>query len=178
MNQIPKDMLLALARRGVPERTTRACFEPLETDATRQTINGESIVTLAGTPGVGKSVAALLWLWRVGDGKPELMRWIQSGDLARGFAYDAEAFDHLTGVWALVIDDLGLEYLDEKGRFLELLEEVLSKRFARMRKTLLTTNITDAALFAKRYRDRLTSRMHEDGAFIVCGGPDLRKKAA
>lgn len=159
-------------------RTIRAACSAISTQATGQIGNGESLLTLSGNPGVGKSVAALLWLFDVANGKPECMRWIQSGDLARGFAYDRDAFDALTGVFALVIDDVGLEQLDEHGRFLELFEEVLSKRFARMRKTLLTTNITDTVYFTKRYGERLVSRIHEDGAFAICGGPDLRRGKA
>ena len=104
------------------------------------------------------------------------MRWIQSGDLARGFAYDPDAFDAIANVWALVIDDFGVEYLDKKGRYTTTLEEVLNRRFARMRHTMLTTNIIDPAVFAERYGERIASRIHEDGAFIVCAGEDLRRK--
>ena len=73
------------------------------------------------------------------------------------------------------VDDFGVEYLDEKGRFRTTLEKILSRRFARMRFTMLTTNIVDPAIFAERYGDRIASRLHEDGAFIVCEGPDLRR---
>jgi DNA replication protein DnaC len=171
--------LPSLVHRGVPERTARATLSsPADTDATVQAKAArEHLVVLAGHAGVGKSVAAAMWLLAVAKGKPECMRWIQSGDLARGFAYDPDAFDAIANVWALVIDDFGVEYIDEKGRYLTTLEEVLSRRFARMRYTLLTTNITDPAVFAERYKERINSRIHEDGAFIVCAGDDLRRKA-
>jgi DNA replication protein DnaC len=176
---IAAENIPALMRRGVPERTARASIATITTEAQVQASERtEDLTILGGEPGVGKSVAACLWLWRLCNGKPECMRWIQSGDLARGYAYDREAFEGLVGAYALVIDDLGLEHLDDKGRFLELFEEIISKRFSKMRKTLVTTNITDPALFAKRYGERIVSRIHEDGAFVVCGGRDMRRKPA
>ena len=170
--------LPALVRRGVPERTARAALSsPVVTNASASAVAaGERLVVLSGHAGVGKSVAAALWLVDKVKGKPECMRWIQSGDLARGYAYDPDAFDSIAGVWALVIDDFGVEYLDEKGRYTTTLEEILSKRFAHMRWTLLTTNMTDPAAFTQRYGERIASRIHEDGAFIVCAGEDLRRK--
>ena|ERR1035438_8680214 len=169
--------LPGLTRRGIPERTARAALtSPGETDATRNALaSREHLVILAGHAGVGKSVAAALWLLDKAKGKTECMRWIQSGDLARGFAYDPDAFDAIANVWALVIDDFGVEYLDEKGRYTTTLEEVMSRRFARLRFTMLTTNIVDPSVFAERYGERINSRIHEDGAFIVCSGADLRR---
>jgi len=174
---ITADSIPALVRRGVPERTARASVKTVVTEAQVQASERtEDLTVMGGEPGVGKSVAACLWLWSRCNGKPECMKWIQSGDLARGYAYDRDAFEGLVGAYALVIDDLGLEHLDDKGRFLELFEEVVSKRFAKMRKTLITTNITDPVLFASRYGARISSRIHEDGAFVVCGGRDMRRK--
>jgi DNA replication protein DnaC len=176
MNQIAKEELPALTRRGVPERTARAATVATETDAVKQANSAaEDLIVLAGHAGVGKSVAACLWLHGQARGQSQCMRWIQSGDLARGFAYDAEAFNDLSGVYALVIDDFGVEYLDERGRFQTTLEELLSRRFAWMRKTLLTTNEVDPEKFTARYGERIASRLNESGAFIVCAGSDLRR---
>jgi DNA replication protein DnaC len=175
MSKLTKDMIPALVRRGVPERTAKASIAAFETDAVVQARGADSLLVLAGIPGVGKSVAALLWLIEKANGKPECLRWVQSGDLARGYAYDQEAFEAIANVYALVVDDLGVEYLDERGRYLCTLEELLSRRFGRLKKTILTTNITDPDLFAERYKERITSRTHEDGAFVVCAGEDLRR---
>jgi DNA replication protein DnaC len=177
MIEISSEQIPVFERRGIPLRTVLALQRFRETDATRKAMESpESLVVLAGHAGVGKSVAAAAWLFELAKGKAECMRWIQSGDLARGYAYDQEAFDGIANSWGLVVDDFGVEYLDEKGRFLTTLEEVLSRRFALMRRTLLTTNITDPAMFASRYGERITSRIHESGAFVVCGGPDLRRQ--
>jgi len=173
----PLHELPTLTRRGIPERTARVALAASSTDATTRALEApESLVVLSGHAGVGKSVAAAAWLMAKAKGKPECMRWIQSGDLARGYAYDADSFDAISGIWALVIDDFGVEYLDDKGRFKTTLEEILSRRFARMRFTLLTTNIVEPAQFAERYGERIASRIHEDGAFIVCAGQDLRRQ--
>jgi DNA replication protein DnaC len=174
---ISREKLPALIRIGIPERTVRAAISAVDTEATQNALGAkECIVVLAGHTGVGKSVAACIWLYETAIGREECMRWIQSGDLARGFSYDHESFNTLTNVFALVIDDFGVEYLDEKGRFKTTLEEVLSRRFAKMRRTFITTNIVDPEEFSLRYGDRIASRIHEDGVFIVCGGVDLRRK--
>jgi DNA replication protein DnaC len=178
MKPISKDILPILIRRGVPERTAGAAMLASENQATEGTIGPEDMIILAGKAGVGKSVAACLWLAEKSKGKPECMRWIQSGDLARGYAYDRDSFEDLARVYALVIDDFGIEYLDEKGRYLVTLEELLSRRFGRMRKTLGTTNLASAQAFCDRYGPRINSRIHEAGAFVICGGPDLRRRAA
>jgi DNA replication protein DnaC len=177
MNPVKKDLVPALVRRGVPERTATAATKATLTDAIAKTPKGDLII-LSGSPGVGKSVAACIWLVDVCRGKPECMRWIQSGDLARGYSYNQESFDQLIQAYALVIDDCGIDFVDEKGRFLTTLEEVISKRFSRLRPTLITTNIANPAEFRDRYGARIASRINEDGAFIVCGGPDLRKWAS
>lgn len=176
MTTIPAESIPSLVRRGVPERTARACLNANDTEAIRTLADAkESLVVLAGPAGVGKSVAALLWLFDRAKGKPECLKWVQSGDLARGYAYDQDSFDAVTGVYALVIDDMGVEYVDEKGRWSVTLEEVLSRRFARMRKTVVTTNVVEVEAFKARYGERIASRLNEDGAFVVCGGPDLRR---
>lgn len=165
-----------MARRGVPERTALAACDFESTSAIESSHSADAgLVVLAGRPGVGKSVAAALMAFRESRGNCQCLRWVQSGELARGFSYDADAFGELARVWVLVIDDLGVEYVDDKGRFLSTLEELLSKRHAKMRRTIITTNITDKATFVARYGERLASRIAEDGAFMICAGPDMRK---
>jgi len=171
------ELLPSLARRGIPERTICAAINATDTEAIQQATGAwKGLLVLGGKPGVGKSVAALLWLLDASLGKPECLYWVQAGDLARGFAYDQDSFELITSAWALVIDDLGLEYLDEKGRYLCTLDEVLSRRFAKCRRTLVTTNITEPSVFVDRYKERIASRIHEDGAYVVVGGEDLRRR--
>jgi len=158
---------------GIPARVLRAAIEPSETDATRAVGAGhDDLIVLAGAPGRGKSVAACVWL--LGGGL-KTRRWVTAGDLSRGYAYDRAAFRELATVDRLVIDDLGQEYQDEKGRYQSTLDELVAARFADERKTCITTNITDAAAFKTRYGDRLASRINESGRFETIGGEDIRR---
>jgi hypothetical protein len=163
-----------LASAGVPQRAIEAMVgSVLGTDAMRQCMRDDAILVLAGGPGRGKSVAACAWLMFSATG----MRWVSAGSLSRGVAYDEEAFQKLVRVGRLVIDDVGTEYQDNKDRYLATLMELIDARFGMVRPTLITTNLTPA-VFAERYGERLTSRINEDGAFVVCLGDDLRRTKA
>jgi DNA replication protein DnaC len=177
--RLERERRSSLLAAGVPLRPLESAEAPIDTPALREAWRDVDLLVLAGTPGVGKSVAACVWLCINGDreGCIPSWRWIQAGEIARGFAYDAEAFKSIVSVRALVIDDLGLEYLDQKDRYLSTMEEILSARYANRRPTLLTTNLTPEK-FKERYGERLVSRINEDGAFVVCGGEDLRRRAA
>lgn len=159
---------------GVPERVLDAASgEVVPTDALKNSLRDDAIVVLAGAPGRGKSVAACAWLV-LGQTS---VKWVSAGSLSRGIAYDDEAFQRLARVGRLVIDDVGTEYQDQKERYLATFGELVDARFGNKRPTLLTTNLT-VAVFKERYGERLASRINEDGAFIVCGGPDLRRERA
>jgi DNA replication protein DnaC len=162
---------------GAPSRAIGSMESLLSTPALVSVFENVSadLLVLAGTPGVGKTVAACVWM-DLARGKYEISscKWVQAGELARGYAYEQEAFDSVAKSTALVIDDLGTEFLDQKERYLCTLEEILSKRYAHERPTLLTTNLSPEK-FKERYGERLVSRIHEDGAFIVCGGQDMRR---
>ena len=161
---------------GVPSRTLRAAGDPIATPALGFAFTTADILVLSGPPGRGKSVAACAWLTmpsRVHVSK----RWLSAGSLARGYAYDADAFDGLARAGRLVIDDLGTEYQDQKDRYLATLLELLQQRFAHERPTCITTNL-GAEEFKTRYEDRLASRIREDGKFFACDGDDLRRNSA
>lgn len=165
-----RDYLLEM---GVPERVVDAASgDVILTDALRQSLRDDAILVLAGAPGRGKSVAACAWLVAVQGS----VRWVSAGSLSRGIAYDEEAFQRLARVGRLVIDDVGTEYQDQKDRYLATFGELLDARFGNKRATLLTTNLTPE-VFKERYGERMASRLNEDGAFIVCGGPDLRRES-
>jgi DNA replication protein DnaC len=157
---------------GVPARAIEAAAgQVIVTVALKQSLRDDALVVLAGEPGRGKSVAACAWLM-AGNCS---VRWVSAGSLSRGIAYDEEAFQKLARVGRLVIDDVGTEYQDQKDRYLATFSELVDARFGNKRPTLLTTNLT-AAVFKERYGERLASRINEDGAFIACGGPDLRRE--
>lgn len=164
-----KEMAVYLENSGIPSRVWKTLESGIShTDAMAGVSSAKDIVVLSGEPGRGKSVAAMAWLL-LGHG-----RWISAGALARGYAYDQTAFDSLAKAPRLVIDDLGTEYQDQKARYQATLSELLETRFANERPTLITTNLGPDD-FKARYGDRLSSRIREDGVFIICGGNDLRR---
>lgn len=162
---------------GVPDRTMDAArADMVHTDAIEAIAAARDLTVLSGRPGVGKSVAACLWL--VANGSRDGYRmWIQAAELSRGFAYDPEQYWKAAKAHALVIDDVGVEYLDKSDRYLATFEELLSKRFACKRRTLLTTNLAPAE-FKTKYGERIASRINEAGKFVVCVGQDLRRRVA
>ena len=77
----------------------------------------------------------------------------------------------------LVIDDLGVEYLDAKGYTQKRFDEILDERYSNFRKTLITTNL-NARDFRDRYGTRIFDRIREGlssgGAFVEIGEKSYR----
>lgn len=168
----------AVHESGVPARVLAAVESARMTDAILATFRPEPFLVLAGGTGRGKSVAACLRMImsqissdRDRWGSP--WRWLRAPELTRDFAYDTKGIQKLIDAEYLVIDDLGTEYLDDKGRALATICEVLETRFDNSGATTITTNLSPEA-FSARYGERLVSRLRLDGAFVVIGGPDLR----
>lgn len=157
------------------------------------------LIALSGGPGTGKTTAASAWLYRWATDETNwryrqefsehgefvgvrLFRgvagmFISSAKLARWPHYEEEKVKQLTSVTRLVIDDLGAEYLDEKGFYLSLLDEVINERYAHRLPTLLTTNLT-ADAFKGRYGERIADRIRECGRFVALGSKSMRRKDA
>lgn len=171
-----------LEEMNIPARTLRSLGAvTLHTEALAAVSREADILVLSGGPGCGKSVAAAFWLvFNSISGKDgELWSggyWVTAASLSRGYAYDQEAFEKLVKKHALVIDDLGTEYQDQKERYLATLAEIVETRFAREKRTLITTNLGPAE-FKARYGERLADRIREDGAFVECGTTSLRRKS-
>lgn len=147
----------------------------------------QGLTVLSGLPGCGKTVAASHWIygwamnpqnWDV-DATPARLRgrmlWVTAAKLSRWPKYDEEQMRKLLGADRLVIDDMGVEYLDEKGAYLSLLDEVLNARYDGMRPTVMTTNL-DAQTFKERYGVRLADRIREVGKFIPVATESMRRK--
>lgn len=172
----------------IPLRILDTCTGPLiSTPALVAAMTCDvAILVMSGGPGAGKSLAAVVWLLtahaqRYADHSPDGyaswgaggMGWVAAAELAR-IAYDSKKIEQLQTVVSLVIDDLGTEYSDERGRFLSTFAEIVEDRYANERPTVITTNLGPDD-FRARYGARLASRMAEDGAFVGCGGTDLRR---
>ena len=61
-------------------------------------------------------------------------------------------------VSVLVIDDLGVEFMDKAGHFKSRLDELIDARWGNFRKTIITTNL-NAKDFQERYESRVTDRI-------------------
>ena len=136
------------------------------------------MLILAGVRGCGKTVAAN---WLIGElltGDPEhapSARFIDVARLTRTSRYKADQIGPLEKVGLLVIDDLGMEYGDERGSFLATLDGLINARYSAQLKTVITTNLPWAK-FKKRYGERIADRLRECGRFVELDGKSLRKK--
>lgn len=160
-------------------------------------------LVLSADKGAGKTTAAGLWLrdlwlWmndryadsRYGRGirrhdewppieeipRPE-PAWVSISKFARLGAYDGEFDKVCNHEGPLVLDDIGLEYLDVKGWLLQAIDAFVDARYSQCRPTLFTTNLSNAQ-FKARYSERVVDRMREGGSFYEFKGESLRGKAA
>lgn len=166
---------VAIADLDLPERALAL----LEAGTVRQTeaisvlAKPAAIVVLSGTPGCGKTVAAAKWLYDFAQKTQRAGFWLTASRLARWPRYSDHDMERLLKPPRLVIDDLGTEFLDEKGSFMATLDEVLNERYAHKRATIITTNLNLAA-FKLRYEERIVDRIREDGRFVSLASPSLR----
>lgn len=165
---------------GVPEKDLKLINAGLvrETGATRALapVDGVeyALVVLSGNPGCGKTTAASNWILGGKDGRPLAgSLFVKAAALARWDCYDSEQMDRLLLAPRLVIDDLGAEYMDAKGRFLSVLTEVIDVRYDAGRPTVITTWVLPED-FRTRYRERITDRIREVGLFMNLDGKSLR----
>jgi DNA replication protein DnaC len=165
----------ALEERGVPRRYAERIVDgdPLPTkalatcrgygDETRKTL-----LVLSGPAGCGKTFAAA---WLIANG-PRSSRFIHASQLQRISPYSQAEMTPLETAALLVIDDIGVEYSDEKRMMLSILDGLLETRGGNLRKTVLTTNLGLAA-FVQRYDGRIVDRVR-DGAFVEFNNESLR----
>lgn len=154
---------------GIPERYWFMDVEsPHETEGVKA-LSGElgGLVVLSGSIGCGKTAAACWWASRVEGGK-----FITAGRMSRISKWGDEVVE-MVKASRLVIDDLGVEFSDEKGFFNSLLDDVLNERYSRKRPTVITTNL-QGPLFASRYKGRIVDRVAEFDGFISLSGGTLR----
>ena len=147
------------------------------------------LIVLSGLVGTGKTVAACAWLhawfrqkehWRYSTkddvatmvGRPPV--FITAGALSRFEKYNGRLVEGLFEASRLVIDDLGVEFLDERGALKSFLEELINARYDYELETIITTNLSDQR-FRERYEERFADRIREVGEFMSVGDTSLRK---
>lgn len=175
----PEDRSVMVAR-GIPEIHLRHVFdqEPVQCDALEHVKaflgSQETLLVLSGGVGTRKSGSASWGLTR----RPG--RYVTADDLGRlAAARDEEGqveYRKVKKASLLVIDDLGGEYLDDKGWFFKVLNGLIDHRYAACLRTVLTTNLTPEE-FRRSYGERITDRLRQVGAFIEVGGKSVRRRA-
>jgi DNA replication protein DnaC len=201
-----------LRRVGIPDRAIATITGDLdETDALRAVraflATNDSFLVLAGRPGTGKTVAAARGLLEVPpehvgivndpfvsrDGapttiqRPRTVRFTDAHELAQASNFDGDLWGQLRRVHLLVIDDTGRELLDNTGRALGNLVNLLCRRHDDAKRTICTTNL-EAQAWIKRYcshdggrlLDRMLEQERQDGRspFYAVAGSSLRGRAA
>lgn len=191
---IRRAVSVELADAGVPPKDLAliASGELAVTPGTDAVNGAHTLLVLSGMRGCGKTVAASTWLhrWaadvyeqRQGPDDANVVRpvrglgavFVTAARLSRWSRYDDAAMDRLIKAPRLVIDDLGAEFMDERGSYLCLLDEVVNERYAAARPTVMTTNL-GAPEFRERYGERIADRIREAGRFVSLPNPSMRSR--
>jgi DNA replication protein DnaC len=93
--------------------------------------------------------------------------------LTRWNRFDDDAMATLERASALVVDDMGAEYMDDKGAFRSFVDGLMNARYADGLATVLTTNL-NGQTFADRYGTRFADRLREAGRFVELRGTSMR----
>lgn len=133
--------------------------------------DGRSVLILLGGVGCGKTTAAT-WLARDHGGRRP--GFIRAEKLERRGRYDGDLQRWLDERTLLVVDDLGVEYLDGKGAFTSLLDGLVADYAENRRRLAITSNLAAAELKA-RLTERIWSRIVTHAAIVSCGDTDLRR---
>jgi len=186
-----ESMLLdSLTAQGIPKRIIAVLESDLKlTKAVRRSLEffraprEAWVLVLSGDKGCGKSVAAGAYLQQRALSAltsdltlPETKVWWSAVKLTRMSSFNGD-FESLLNTSMLVLDDLGVEYLDKGGHFQQRFDELMNDRYENFGRTIITTNL-NAADFKKRYSERVTSRMregfHHGGGFIEIPDGSMR----
>jgi len=150
-----------------------------ETDATRAirewSATSRAILVLAGNAGTGKSFASLAYACarRVDC---QIVRASRLG--AHWERWQSDREDRIEPlrmrVPLLIVDDLGLEPLDDR-RAAVAVEELFHARQGGGLRTIITTNLSPSDA-KRRYSERVFSRLAECGRWVQLSGEDLRRR--
>ena len=137
-------------------------------------------LVLAGPKGCGKSTAGAYYLWSktrsMTNAPPKDMRWWTASRVARVSGYN-DHLEKMMSVSMMVIDDLGVEYLDKNGYFNHRLDELIDDRYSNYRKTIITTNLNSEdfqARYGARVADRIREGFKHGGGYVEFNELSLR----
>ncbi len=148
-------------------------------------VNPERGLWLMGNMGTGKSTlmrAVMNFCAIYADPRspnlPRVMTWRHAKDIASGYEeHGARYLTDLCNVETLIIDDLGTESpaTMRYGNAINVVEDVLSRRYDRRKMTMVTTNLKMDQV-KKIYRDRIFDRVRETFNVLEFLGTSHRKQ--
>lgn len=164
----------ALLEAGFPRR---AVTESMRADEGRSALarikawdpSERSVLVISGDKGCGKTVAATWWSRR----QVFTPRFLRASTFAASSRYDSDARSAWLSAPALVLDDLGTEFLDSSGSFLVDLDELIDVFYGDQRPLIVTTNLK-IDQFKARYGARIEDRMRECAVFFSAIGGSMR----
>jgi DNA replication protein DnaC len=156
--------------------------------------SGKTFCLLAGGFGVGKTTAAAAVLtmarkvvpfwdhstekavgsWSYSDREGLFVR---AAELSSTSPYADEGrgkWNRVRRVAWLVVDDLGMERMDNAGIWSEQFDLLMDCRYSQRLKTILSTNL-DKDAFDQRYGGRVMDRVQHDGEILLCGSESMRR---
>ena len=137
----------------------------------RRQVARRNIAVLSGAAGTGKTVAAVWWATQL----RLVPVFLRASEFEAAGRYDREARDEWRDADVLILDDLGTEYLDTKGNFVAMLDELVDFHYSHHRLLVITTNCKPDE-FRARYGTRIVDRLRESGEWMTITGASLRGK--
>lgn len=175
-----RDVLRQLELAKIPLRYAEDVLDsPMVTEATPHVERfmrdpKRSLLLLLGSPGTGKTCAAIEALAAHG-----WCTYALAAEIAQ--AYRWSEYRQIVQDWCMTsmvaIDELGREPTDADQRSRATLWEVIERRWADRRKTILVSNISEK-LFRQRYDEAAWDRIVGDGGVVVLTGASLRQRGA
>ena len=171
--------IASLGRSGAPDRRLNEATGPefnapapaVEQIADFDPEADRPIRILAGSIGVGKTIAALRWLVDQGGDRPMFLR-VNAFEAAG--RYDKKLRKAWESASSLLLDDLGSEFADGKGNLLADLHELVDFYAGGSAGLIITTNLGWRE-FEQRYGERIWSRLRQGARWRNVKGPDLRR---
>lgn len=173
---VPTKDLEALAADQLDPSDAKAAIERFVARHERE--RRSCVQILIGETGSGKTCAAAWWLTLPAAKHPHVATldpyFITGGRIARTSSFSDAKMERIELAEKLVIDDLGMEYLDAKGAFAAKLDAIMDARYEHLLPTVITCNMQPDEL-RRDLGPRIASRLEETAVMTIVHG-SFRKR--